>query len=551
MTLPLEIFSQHAAVVGKVGSGKTFMAKGVVERLLDERRRVCIIDPTGAWHGLRSSTDGAAAGYPVVTFGGDHGDVAITEQMGTRLAELIVTRVTASVVDVSEMTMGARRRLLTDFLGELHRLNRSPLHLVIDEADELAPQNPMPETKRLLHETDRIVRRGRIRGFRVMLISQRPAVLHKNVLTQANTLVCMRLTAPQDRAAVVEWVKGQADAGQAKAMLDGLSGLPRGEGWVWSPEAGVFERMLFPAIRTFDSSRSPEEGDAPLPEPKLAHVDLAEIRAALEVLDEKPAETAKARPPAAEALQAEYERGWQEGRERGAREMLSQRQADGHWLIEYANKLREIGERWAAPATEGERVALPVVAPTRPEGALQIGSSAPKAQARPKTAGSAEVRAAGDLHKAGVAVLTVLRQHQRPLTWTEIATLAGISGTSGYFNAGRAQLRARQLISETCDQVGLSDAGRALVDHIEPIPADPATLLRIWVNKISGAGPKQLEALWTMRNRVVSWIALAQACGISPTSGYWNNGRAQLRRNNLIEESPQGIRLVEMLRGSP
>ena len=46
--VPLEALSQHLAIVGKTGTGKTYMAKGLVEWLLDLERRVCVIDPTGA-----------------------------------------------------------------------------------------------------------------------------------------------------------------------------------------------------------------------------------------------------------------------------------------------------------------------------------------------------------------------------------------------------------------------------------------------------------------------------------------------------------------------
>lgn len=67
-----------------------------------------------------------------------------------------------------------------------------------------------------------------------MLITQRPAAIHKNVLTQANALIAMRLPAPQDRKAVEEWIKGQADAEEGRAVLASLSRLQRGEGWVSS-----------------------------------------------------------------------------------------------------------------------------------------------------------------------------------------------------------------------------------------------------------------------------------------------------------------------------
>lgn len=59
-----------AAIVGTTGAGKTFAAKGAVEQLLELGRRVIIIDPTGAWYGLRAGANGeASGGFPVLIFG--------------------------------------------------------------------------------------------------------------------------------------------------------------------------------------------------------------------------------------------------------------------------------------------------------------------------------------------------------------------------------------------------------------------------------------------------------------------------------------------------
>ncbi len=45
---------------------------------------------------------------------------------------------------------------------------------------------------------------------------QRPAVLHKDVLSQADVLISMKLTSSQDRAAVGRRIKGQADRAQGQ-----------------------------------------------------------------------------------------------------------------------------------------------------------------------------------------------------------------------------------------------------------------------------------------------------------------------------------------------
>ena len=84
-----KIGEQHLSILGKVGSGKTFTAKGIVEKLLAAGRRVCIIDPTGVWWGLRALKDGEPSAFPVVIFGGEHADVPIDKGSGERLATVL------------------------------------------------------------------------------------------------------------------------------------------------------------------------------------------------------------------------------------------------------------------------------------------------------------------------------------------------------------------------------------------------------------------------------------------------------------------------------
>jgi DNA helicase HerA-like ATPase len=238
-TLPDDIFTQHLGILGKTGSGKTTAAKGFAERLIGVGRRVCAIDPTGVWWGLRLLSDGIQAGYPVVIFGGNHADVPLDDKAGERLAEIIAGGGFSCVIDTSLMTVGARTRLFTDFAEALFRANRKPLHLIIDED---------PQSGRMLHAANNLVSGGRSRGLRIMLISQRPAKLHKDSLTQVETLIAMRLIAPQDRAAVEAWIGEWADEKQGREIINSLPSLARGVGWVWSPEIGMLERVSFPGL---------------------------------------------------------------------------------------------------------------------------------------------------------------------------------------------------------------------------------------------------------------------------------------------------------------
>jgi uncharacterized protein len=280
--LPADALDDRIAIVGTAGSGKTYAAKGFVERLLDSGARVAIVDPLGVWWGLRASADGTVAGYPVVVFGGKQADVPITAEMGGALGRLIAGDALACVIDLSELgSSAARRRFMAAFSEALYEANEEPLHLVLDEADLWAPQRPIKGWEGLLGHIEEIVRRGRVRGFIPWLITQRPAVVHKDVLSQADILIAMKLTASQDRDAIGAWIEGQGDRQEGKRILGEMPRLQRGEGYLWAPGHGLLNRVEFPAIRTFDSSRTPKRGERLATPRTVAEVDLTAIVAAL------------------------------------------------------------------------------------------------------------------------------------------------------------------------------------------------------------------------------------------------------------------------------
>lgn len=294
-----QALTHHIAIVGRTGSGKTYLSMGAIERKIDTGEQCVIMDPTGVWWGLPLNNDGSPSNKRshVVVVGGEHGHIGIPDP--DLLAKWIVDRRVTCVIDTSEMLSGERHLFAERFFEALYRYNRSPLHLVIDEADEFARQNPLPETKRLFHQVDRIVRRGRVRGFRVLMITQRPAVLHKDVLTQAGALVMMKLTSPQDRGAIKAWIEGQADTEEGKQILGALPRLKLGEGWIWIPEVPVLEKFKGTPNRSFDSSATPE-GDGGRGVEAGAHrgAAAAEIARELAVLIAQTEKAAEA-PPAA------------------------------------------------------------------------------------------------------------------------------------------------------------------------------------------------------------------------------------------------------------
>jgi hypothetical protein len=278
--LPQEAVTETFAIIAKRGVGKTYTAAVMTEELLKAGLPVVVIDPIGVWWGLRASADGKHEGLPIIVLGGDHGDAPLEEHAGEIIAAMIVEDRLSLVIDLSLFRKGQQVRFMTDFCEALYRKNRQALHLVMDEADAFAPQRPMPGEQRLLGAVEDLVRRGRARGIGVTLVTQRAAVLNKNVLTQVEVLVTLRTIAPQDRAAVDEWIKVHGTPEQRNALMESLASLPIGTAWFWSPGwLDVFQRVQIRKRETFDSSSTPEAQAGVKVQPKLAAVDLAAIKA--------------------------------------------------------------------------------------------------------------------------------------------------------------------------------------------------------------------------------------------------------------------------------
>lgn len=279
LTLPDDAVTQTFAILAKRGVGKTYTASVMAEEMAYAGLPFVAIDPIGVWWGLRA--DGAADGLPIPVLGGDHGDVPITPEMGAQVAELIASERLTCVIDLGPWRKGQAIKFMTAFAETLYRKNRRPLHLFLDEADAYAPQRTQrgEGAERLLGAIEDIVRRGRARGLGCTLISQRPAVLNKNVLTQVETLVIHRITSPQDRKAIDDWVKLNAEV--EESVESTLPGLAVGEAWWWSPAyLGLLEKAVTRERNTFDSSDTPD--DVAIEPKDLAAIDLSGLHAQFE-----------------------------------------------------------------------------------------------------------------------------------------------------------------------------------------------------------------------------------------------------------------------------
>jgi hypothetical protein len=259
LTLPRECATWVLAYLAKRGAGKTYNASVQAEEMLKAGIPIGVIDGMGIWWGLRVSADGKGSGLPIVVFGGEHADLPLVPERATEMAKAIVESNISFVLDLSGFSKTLMRKTVQNFLDELYRINRVERHVFIEEADMFAPQKPFgPEAIMCFSSVDNFIRRGGNHNLGCTLITQRTAVLNKDVLTQADCLVILRTLAPQDKEAIQAWVKEQTeeDKEKLKAFYDSLNDLENGEAWVWHPEKpAIYCRVKFRQRETFHATR--------------------------------------------------------------------------------------------------------------------------------------------------------------------------------------------------------------------------------------------------------------------------------------------------------
>jgi uncharacterized protein len=300
---------------------------------------------------------------------------------------------------------------------------------------------------------------------------------------------------------------------------------------LWAPGHGVLERVGFPSIRTFDSSRAPRRGERIATPRTLAEVDLTAITAALAVVE---VETPKRRDDSGRRvaalerqLAAAHSRIAQLEREKG----------------EMTSRLERIGAL-ASEASHSSSASVGSVTAAAVDGMTAV---APRRTAATSAASSSKSGSDGELHPAGRKLLLVLAQHAPGrFTLGQAATLAGLKPSGGHFNAGRKSLRESGHISEGNELIAVTPGGLKAAGEVPPRPSSPAEWLAMWCDRLPAPAPEMLRTLAAQGGRTMDAVELATAIGKKPSSGHWNSGIAVLRNNGLIETDGRRFRATEL-----
>jgi len=258
LKLPVvELLTGRGFVTGKSGSGKSNTASVIAEELLEAGYPLLIVDTDGEYYGLKEE-------YEMLHAGADEEcDIQIGPEHAEQMATIALEENVPVILDVSGyLDESVADELLREVARQLfvkEKKMKKPFLLVVEEVHEYIPEGGgVGETGNLLIK---ISKRGRKHGLGILGISQRPADVKKDFITQANWLVWHRLTWDNDTKVVGRII----DTEYSELVAD----LDDGQAFVqtdWT-EADV-RKVQFRRKRTFDAGATPGLEDFERPELK-------------------------------------------------------------------------------------------------------------------------------------------------------------------------------------------------------------------------------------------------------------------------------------------
>lgn len=553
-TLPLDLVTSTQAILARKRSGKSYTASVQAEELLKRQQQVIIVDPTSAWHGLRSSADGQGEGYPIVVFGGDHADAPLDWQAGKAMAAAVVDHGFSAIFDIGNLHTEEQVRFVMDLCSELLRINSTALHVFMDEADTFAPQKPLGLLQnKCLGTVTRLVKQGGIRGIGFTMITQRPASMNKDVLSQVDILTVLRMSHPLDIKAATDWIKTEVTVEFAKDVERALPGLPVGTAFFCSASLGLGERVEVRARRTFNSGATPKPGERKVEPTVLAKVDIAklgqEISASVQRAQEDAPDFLKARVAEltaelanggrvdmgfveeAQALHKELE----EMRERATAAETRALDAEVRFaevdskigevldtiIRLFPDHLQEQGEVQATDAIKQFSVSKTVKA-VSPSPTVKTKSSA--SLPVDGTLGSHSVNAPQMKILNAIATLHAIRGAVVTIEW--IACTAGTTPRARGFEENMRQLKNMGLV----EGIRLTAEG-AKIARADATPALFQAVVRRLATSISGP---QSEMLGILKSQKLSPAQLAAALNTTERSRGFEENVRQLKKRELI-----------------
>jgi len=573
LSLPPDAVTQKFAFLGRTGSGKSYAAKRFVESLLALRAQTVIIDCVGVWSGLRLGR----RSFEIPVLGGIHGDIELPDTAGSLVADLVCDKSLSAVLDVSQFLDAQRTRFVEAFGRQLFQRKKmapSAMHLVLEEAQEIVPQNPQPGEQMMLHEYQRIAKLGRNFGIGLSLISQRPQEVNKKALNQSECVLAFQMTGPQERKALEYWLSDRGiESEQNLAKL--LPSLAVGKPFIWSPQwlkvSKVFEIL---PIESLDTSKTPTMDGGIASTFTLSPIVLTELEQSFATLvveaKENDPKALKARVKALEEQLAQGGApafGMPADEKKNARALLDR--AGSHntnyvrlldralsclspieeqlrVLSDLLHQSKELaGSSDLVKSLEGfferlngiggdysrMRQAKPEKSPSRlgKKAALHIELKAvPPLREDPKTEKGA------NLPRCDALLLQVFAQHGA-MSLHRAAMIAGYPPGASTTKNAAGRLRSLGYLQGENAQASITALGKKNCAPFEPLPKTPAKIAEYWFGELPAADSAMLQVLVKRYPKSLTLDQVTVAAGYEPGKSTTKNAAGRLRSLGLVE----------------
>ncbi len=207
-----KLVTGRSCIIGQSGSGKSYAVAVICEELAKNNIGFCIIDTEGEYFSLKQK-------YPILWVGLNKDcEINIDDADYNLLAKKLISGDFPVIFDVSDVDEPQKE--VSDFLKELYKIGsklKKPYLTIIEEIDKFAPQRG-----NVLSEIEEISKRGRKRGIGLLIATQRPALVNKNILSQCANQIIGKLTIKNDIDSVKLFFPNKKDLNKLPMLNPGL-----------------------------------------------------------------------------------------------------------------------------------------------------------------------------------------------------------------------------------------------------------------------------------------------------------------------------------------
>lgn len=534
-----KLIESKLLVQANSGGGKSWALRRIIEQAFGQVQ-IIVLDPEGEFGNMRGAYD--------FVYCGKGGDAPVESRSAALLARRLLELKASAVIDLYELPMQERKHFVRLFLDAMVNAPKNLWHeciVILDEAHIFAPEKDQSES---LGAVADIASRGRKRHFCLIVATQRPAKLNKDVAAECNNKLIGRASLDIDRKRSAEEL---GFTGRDEILS--LRNLEPGEFYCFGPALGRdVEKVKIGSVKVKPETGIQSSKGVPEPTEKVKKIlsqladlpaeaqkeaiTIAELKAQITRLKR---EQHSAQPPK-EIIDAAIVRAMKEHEVR-----FKKREYD---IVRSQAKLASLVSKFVKDAESALNVVTVSVDPPtftiRHVHQQPVVQTSPKAPSIPSDSTDSlsgpEQRILNAI--AWMESLGIVEPEQ-----TAIAFLAGYTFGGGGFNNPRGALRTKGYVEYRGDRIALTDEGRSRADKPDADLTSDELHRRV-LSVLPGPEQKLLRVLIEMYPNDLAKDELAERTGYAPGSGGFNNPCGRLRTLGLVEYPSAGrVKAKELL----